>query len=131
MKKKRKAIITFLAAFIVLASTMPVNAATANGTSKVWAGVPLIGSVYVCTPWTATYKVTSVVNDTKQISNVTTGVSYTSAGIALVTYEAYDSWSEITSPSGFDVYARGHCDFVFKGCPVSMGLQTFLAHESL
>jgi len=131
LKANKKLIITFFVAFVVLASTIPVSAATKSGTSKVWAGVPLIGSVYVCTPWTATYQVTSVVNDTKKISNVSTGTSYTSAGIAFVAYEAYDSWAEITSESGFDVYARGHCDFVYKGCPVSMGLQTFLAHEVL
>jgi len=100
-------------------------AASQSGTAEVWAGVPLIGHVYVCTPYTAYY------NSSMKVTSVETGESYTSAGIAFVTYSAYDSWAEITGHRTFDVYARGHCDFVFKGCPISMGLQTFVASMSI
>lgn len=128
-RKKKRAIVTLaLSLCMIVSFTAPAYAASKNGLSKVWAGVPLTGHVYVCTPWTATY---SGSGSTTKLTYVTTGTSYTSAGVALVSYSHYDSWAEITGNRDFEVNARGHCDFVFKGCPISLGLQTFLAYESI
>ena len=115
---------------------------TMSGTAKVWAGVPLIGHVYVCTPYTAKYtQKTNVIRQgkrklksvTKTVKNVTINQkSYTSAGVALITYQHYDNWSVIhPGRTSFDVYARGHCNFVFKKIPISMGLQTFVKTISI
>ncbi len=109
---------------------------TRSGVAKVWAGVPLIGHVYVCTPYTAKYtqKTTTVKQGTRkkrvttrQIKKIVTNKkSYTSAGVALISYQHYDNWSTINSGrTSFNVYARGHCDLVFKKIPISLGLQTF------
>ena len=123
---KRKTLVLCLLIFTFLSCTIMSNAASKSGTSKVWAGVPLVGHVYICTPWTATYTGST----SKTVTNVTTKDSYTSAGLAFVAYDHYDSWAEWSSSSlYFNVYAEGHCDLVFKGCPISMGLRTFVATE--
>ena len=110
-------------AMMVLVLPLTTYAGTQKGTAKVWAGMPLIGHVYVCTPYTLTY---SGSGSAKRLTkNPKTGNSYTSAGIALVAYSHYDSWGKKDSPTSFSIYSRGHCDAVFKGCPISMGLQTF------
>jgi len=103
---------------------LPINvsAGSKSGTARVWAGVPLIGHVYVCTPYTVKY---SGKGTKKNITSIQTKASYTSAGVALVAYSNYESWGKRISKKKFQIFARGHCDFVFKGCPVSMGLQTF------
>ena len=121
-------ILLFIAPFNVFAGSTSMVA-------KVWAGVPLIGHIYVCTPHTVYWD--SVQNESgkfvKEITKVTTKDSYTSAGIAIVSYSHYDSWAELSvvNPALYRIYASGHCDFVFKGCPVSMGLQTFLYKGSI
>ena len=128
-KSKKRAIVTLMLSLCLIVSfTIPAFAASKKGLSKVWAGLPLIGHIYVCIPWTATY---SGSGSTTKLTRVKTGESYTSAGVALISYSHYDSWAKITGKRSFEVYARGHCDFAYKGCPISLGLQTFLAYESI
>lgn len=127
-KLKRLLITSGLVLCLIVSPAIPTFGANKSGTSSVWAGVPLIGHVYVKTPWTVTYTGSG---NTTNITKVSTGKSYTSAGIALIAYQAYDSWGTRTGKRTFETRARGHCDFVFKGCPISLGLQTFLAYESI
>lgn len=125
---------------------MPAFAATKtktkSGTAKVWAGVPLIGHIYVCTPYKAKYTETTrnvkqgkktVKQTFRAVKSVSTDQkSYTSVGAALIKYQHYDNWSVINSgKTSFNVYARGHCDFVFKKIPISLGLQTFVKTVSI
>ena len=127
-KIKKRLISSFLLFMLVCMMPINVSAAAKFGTAKVWAGVPLIGHVYVCTPYSVKY---TGVNSVKKITSITTGESYTSAGVALITYEHYDSWGTKVNNTNYEIRARGHCDFVFKGCPISLGLQTFLYSDSI
>ena len=142
MLRSKKFLIPLICLLCCL-QVLPVCADTKSksGTAKVWAGVPLIGHIYVCTPYTAKYtqKTTTVVKGKKKVQTITRAVkkvttkkSYTSAGIALITYQHYDNWGTINpGKTSFNIYARGHCSFVFKKSPVSLGLQTFVQTISI
>ena len=129
MKQKKRILTTMILSVMVLSIfTLPVLAAntTYKGTAKVWAGIPLGGHTYVATPWTVVAS-----QSPKNIQSITTGTSYTTGGITIFTYSHYNTWAVKTGSTTFEVRASGLCTTGIGYFTISMGLQTFLADQSI
>lgn len=122
MNKKMKLFVIFCLLISVFTFPINSNAKEKSGTASVWAGMPLIGHVYIRTPYRVTYYGTG---DQKYIYQITTGKSYTSAGVSVMSYSHYRTWGTKYDKTSYCINAQGHCDLMYKGCPISMGLQTF------
>lgn len=105
------------------------NAASKSDTAKVWAGVPLVGSASIYTPYTVNYTGSGY---KAKPTSFKTGTSYKGAGVTLFTYSHYDSWGEKAKASYmYYINASGLCDAIVKGAGVSLGLLTFQYTGSL
>lgn len=105
------------------------NAASKSGTAKVWAGVPLIGSASIYTPYTVYYTGSGY---TAKPTSFKTGKSYKGIGITVFSYSHYATWGEKAKTSYmYYINASGICDAFLDGCPVSLGMVTFQYTGSL
>ena len=91
---------------VMIICFLPCNAkaSSKSGTAKVWAGVPLVGSVSVCTPYTVYYTGTG---SNRNVTSVKTGKSYLGWGVSVFNYEHMSSWGERTGWRYFNVYSKG------------------------